>query len=850
MLSISRITVENASGACITDNPKPRFGFTLRGDARGAALTRAEITVNGWTWTGADQIAVVYGGPALQPFTAYTVEVRATVTGGETAVSSRTFETGRMGTPWTGQWISDPAYTFTEKKVSPVPMRFRRRFGAAKKVASARILATAMGIYELQLNGQKVGDRYFAPGFTSYKTSLMYQTYDVTDLLRADNVLTADVAGGWAVGSFVFTRVNRVSADRQALLAEIRIAYEDGSEEIIGTDGSWEVTEDGPFRMADIYDGETYDAGVDEAKIAWRSAAPETLRVAPELLADYGAPVRAHEVMEPKASRRMPDGSTVYDFGQNFAGVVRLRVNGRKGQKITVRHGEIVDAAGQPNYDILRTAKATAEYTCGSDGWQEYSPRLSYMGFRYAQVWGAEPESVEVSAVALYSDIDRIGSFRCSNELINRLESNILWSSRSNFVDIPTDCPQRDERMGWTGDIAVFAPTACFHFDMIRFLNKWLRDVRAEQLPSGGLPNTVPVQGYGFPATMPEMAVAFWGDACVMVPWAMYQASGDLDILRDNYEMMKKYVRACRFWAGFGLGKGRYIWQMPGVFSFGDWLASDSPKMSQWQARNKWTGTASLRNTSAITARVARLLGKDDEAERFADLSAKVADAYRSVFTDGSGKLKNEFQTGYVLPIHFGIFEGDEKRRAAENLARMVKENDYCIATGFPGTPYILFALADNGQEETAFRMLTNTKCPSWLYEVRVGGTTIWERWNGLDENGFPLKVEDGTDNMISYNHYASGAVGDFLYRRVAGLEATSPAYRTFRVKPVPGGGITSAAAEVDTPYGVAGSDWKLEGGTFTITVKVPIGTDCELVLPSGETKKLASGTHTASCAV
>lgn len=847
MLTIKKITVENTADVCVTDNPRPQFGISLYSDAQDAAVTRVSVRVGNWETSSVDQLTMVYNGPALKPFTAYEVKVTAALSNGETAEASRTFATGRMDTPWQGQWISDAAYSFTEKKVSPKPMTFRRSFGVKKQVVSAQVLATAMGIYEMKLNGKKVGDRYFAPGFTSYKSYLMYQAYDVTDLLQSSNELIADVAGGWAVGSFVFTRVNRVTADRQALLAEIRLTYADGSVEVIGTDSSWEVTEEGPFRMADIYDGETYDATVSYDKLTWRKAAAEKLRVQPQLLADYSVPVKAHETMRPVSSKTMADGSIVYDFGQNFAGVVALKLTGKKGQKITVRHGEIVDADGQPNYDILRSAKATAEYIC-RDGEQTYSPTLSYMGFRYVQIWGIGAKDVEVSAYALYSDIERIGSFKCSNELINKLESNIIWSSKSNFVDIPTDCPQRDERMGWTGDIAVFSPVACFHYDMERFLNKWLKDVRAEQLPTGGLPNTVPVQGYGFPATMPEMAIAFWGDACVMVPWAMYQATGDLDILRDNYEMMKKYVKACRFWAGFGLGKGRYIWQMPGVFSFGDWLAPDSPKMEQWQARNKWTGTASLRNTSALTARVAKLLGKEDEAKKYADLSAKVADAYRSLLTDGNGKLKTEFQTGYVLPIYFDIFEGEEKRKAAENLARLVKDNDYCIATGFPGTPYILFALADNGQEETAFRMLTNTKCPSWLYEVRVGGTTIWERWNGLNEQGLPLKVEDGTDNMISYNHYASGAVGDFLYRRVAGLEATSPAYRSFRVKPLIGGGITSASACVETPYGEASVDWKLENGSFAVTVHVPLGANCELVLPSGETRKLAGGVHTASC--
>ena len=850
MLKISRLSVENADSYIVTDAAKPRFGYAVESDGQNVTVKKAVLRVGKWSCETTDQLAIPYEGPALQPYTVYRAGLTVTASTGETATRDLVFETGKLGDAWQAQWISDPAYTFTEKLVSPKPMTFRKRFAAGKKVASARLYATAMGIYELKLNGKKVGDEYFAPGFTSYKTTLLYQTYDVTDMLAAENELIADVAGGWAVGAFVFTRKNRVTADRQALLAELRVTYEDGTSEIIGTDPTWEVCTDGPYRMVDLYDGETYDATVTYDALPWHAAAVETLKISPKLIAFDGEPVRAHEVMKPVKSWPMPDGSTVYDFGQNFAGVVSLDIDGKKGQKITVRHAEIVDAEGQPNYAILRSAKATAEYTCGTDGKQHYSPTMSYMGFRYIQVWGIEPEKLEVAALALYSDITSIGRFECSNELINRLESNIIWSSRSNFIDIPTDCPQRDERMGWTGDICVFAPTACFHYDMSRFLNKWLRDVVNEQLPSGGIPNTVPIQGYGFPATMPAMAVAFWGDACVMVPWALYQATGDRQVLRSNYDMMKKYIKACRFWAGFGVGKGRYIWQLPGVLTFGDWLAPDSPKMSQWQARNKWTGTASLKNTSALVSKIAGILGEKEDEKKYADLSAKVADAYRSLLTDGNGKLKTEFQTGYVLPIHMGIFEGEEKKKAAENLARLVKDADYCIATGFPGTPYILFALADNGQEETAFRMLTNTKCPSWLYEVRVGGTTIWERWNGLGEDGLPLKVTDGTDNMISYNHYASGAVGDFLYRRVAGLEAVEPAYRRFRVKPLIGGGITSASASVETPYGEAASDWKLADGTFTVNVKVPVGTECTVVLPDGTEQTYGSGEYTASCAV
>ena len=847
MLKISRLTVEHLAEGCVTDRPDPEVSFRLMSDRKNVTLKQARISVNGWSVKTDSQILIPYRGNKLQPFTEYQVRVEAEDNTGEKAQAETVFETGRMETPWKAEWITDGEYSFTDKKVSPVPMMFRKKFKCIRKVKEAKIYASALGIYELIVNGKKAGDRYFAPGFTSYRHEMQYQVYDVTDMLSGDNTLTAVVSGGWAVGSFVFTRVNRHDADRQAFLAELRITYEDGMQEVIGTDDSWEVTEDGPYRMADIYDGETYDASVDVEKIPWRKAAPEKLRFVPDLRADYSSPVRAREEMHPVSRTKLADGTLIYDFGQNFAGVIKLKIQGKKGQVITVRHAEILNKDGSLNVEFLRTAKATAAYTC-RDGQQEYSPRFTYMGFRYASVSGISEENIEVSALALYSDIEKIGGFTCSDEMLNRLQKNIIWSSRSNFVEIPTDCPQRDERMGWTGDIAVFAPTACFNFDISRFIKKWLIDVRAEQLPTGGIPNTVPAQGYGFPATMPAMAVDWWGDACVLVPWAQYMAQGDIQVLKDMYPVMKKYVKACRFWAGFGVGKHRYIWNTPSVLHFGDWVAPDVPKMSQWQKRSKWTATASLYNTSRITAMTADILGEKEDAEYFKKLSDKVADAYVSVFTDGKGKMKEEFQTAYVLPLWFKMFPEDAQKKAAENLAQLAGRSDYCIGTGFPGTPYILFALADNGQEETAFKMLMNTKCPSWLYEVKSGATTIWERWDGLDENGECPISDDGTDMMISYNHYASGAVGAFLYERIAGIQAIEPGYRTFRIRPLAGGGITSARGSTDSPYGKIVSDWKIEEGIFSLDIEVPAGTKCAVTLPDRTTSEYGSGNWHLSC--
>ena len=851
MLRITDFTCEHLQEGCVTDRPHPRFSFAAESGRQGAVLRSAAIRVAGCEFAAGGQIDVPYAGEPLRPFTRYTAELSAEDDAGETASARLTFETGRMGAPWAAQWITDGSYRFTEKKTSPVPLTFRRVFACKGQVESARIYATALGIYELQLNGEKVGDEFFAPGFTSYKNNLQYQVYDVTAQLQKNNALTAVVAGGWAVGAFVMNRKNRITAPRQAFLAEIRIRYADGSEEVFGTDTSWQVTREGNVRFAEFYDGETYDATVDLDKAHWHAAAVERVKIHPSIEAACGAPVRAHEVFAPVAVTRTAAGEVIYDMGQNFAGVVRLHIEGAEaGQQIVVRHAEILTESGELNTAFLRTAKCTATYICRA-GAQVYMPRMTYMGFRYVGIRGIAADRVRVEGVALYSDMEKRGSFTCSDERINQLQSNLVWSGKSNFVDIPTDCPQRDERMGWTGDIALFASTACYNFDARRFLEKWLKDVKAEQTRHGGIPNTVPVQGYGFPLTMPKKAIAFWGDACIFVPWAMYLAYGDTDILAAMYPTMQRYIKACKFWAGFlSCGKNKYIWNDIPAMQFGDWVAPDVPNMGQWQARCKWTGTAALCRSSALLANIACLLGKAEDAAYYKDLSEKVADAYCSVLTDGHGKLLEEFQTAYVLPLHFGMFPESVRAQAAQNLAALIKKNDYCIGTGFPGTPYILFALADNGHADTAFKMLTNTKCPSWLYEVKVGATTIWERWDALDEQGRCTIGEDGTGGMISFNHYAFGAVGDFLYRRVAGIEPLEGGYKRFAVKPLVGGGITSAKAALVSPYGKIESSWQAEGGKFTLHAKVPMGTVCELTLPNGETKSLASGSYEFTCAL
>ena len=851
MLTIQNFRVEHLTSGCVTDERRPRFSFALESDRqqfvaaeewKGVSLKSAVLTVNGETIPTTEMICVPYRGKPLLPFTEYTVHLSAEDTAGERAESELKFETGRMNAPWRGRWISDPSYRFTEKKVSPKPMTFLKKIRPEKPVRSAKLYATALGVFELELNGRKVGEDYFMPGFTSYKHNMQYATYDVSDQLCDNNELIAVVAGGWAVGAFTYKRTNRSFANRQAFLCELRIRYEDGTSEIIGTDESWLVSEEGKYRAAEFYDGEVFDATVDYHTVNWKRAAIERVKFAPVLKAQYSAPVRAHETFEPVKITERENGEIIYDFGQNFAGVIRAELNAVRGQKIVFRHSEIL-MDGALYTEPLRSAKAEATYIA-TDGAQTYSPRLTYMGFRYVSVTGIARENIRLTAAALFSDMPAIGTFTCSDERLNRLQKNIEWSTKSNFVDIPTDCPQRDERMGWTGDIAVFARTAAFNFDTARFLEKWLKDVKSEQKRTGGIPMIVPWVRVPMQLEIEfTMAVDFWGDSCVLVPWAEYLARGDLGILRKMYPVMKKYNRACRFWAElFSFGKRRRIWKL--LHHYGDWCAPDLG-LWDWMRRGKWTATAALANSSAIIAKIANLLGKKEDAAYYANLSCETAKAYRAVFTDGKGKLKKEFQTAYVLPLYFQMFPAGEREAAADHLARLVRENGYRIATGFPGTPYILFALADHGHAEEAFRMLLNEECPSWLYEVKAGATTVWERWDALRADGTcNTGKEDGTGGMVSFNHYAFGAVGDFFYRRIAGIEATAGGYREFTVAPLIGGNLTHAAASTRSPYGEIGSAWKLENGEFTIRVKVPVGTRCTLRMPFGGERILGSGEY------
>ncbi len=840
---VRSVQVENSPQHIVTDVKQPHISFIVDSKQQDDAIESAIVRVNGQAFPVHDVLNFRLQMP-LAPLTQYRADVLVTMQSGEKGSGSAVFMTGKLDSPWQADWISHPTCR-VPKKGSPKPIGFRHTFACRKQIQSAYLLSTALGIYTFNINNRTVQNDYFTPGFTSYKNQLQYQAYDVSQLLGAQNEINFTVAGGWACGLFTYHRVNAITCDRQYLLAELHIEYEDGTKQVICTDKSWLATADTPVRAAEWYDGEVYDAAFDSSTAVYVPVSVQRPPVQPKLLAHYGERVQVSRVFEPVCVQKAPSGEYIYDFGQNFAGVIHAKINGKKGQKIRFRHAEVL-VDGELFTKALRSAKAELHYTC-TDGEQTYSPQFTFMGFRYVGVSGIDPDALTLQAFVLTSCCNNeIGSFSCSDERLNRLYENIYYSALSNFIDIPTDCPQRDERMGWTGDIALFASTACRMFDMSRFFDKWLLDLKAEQGRGGGFPMVIPQQG----SKMPVLATSCWGDACILVPWALYMATGSKDILSRQYASMVKFLDAAKFWASLTspTKNGKNIWRYP--FHYGDWCAPGEANW-QWLMKGQWIATAFYANSCFLVSQIAEILGKKQDARYYRKKAEEISESYRKVFTDGNGTLKKEFQTAYVLPLAFGMTKEKETANMAKNLVRLIEENGNCLQTGFPGTPYILFALADNGYADKAYELLLQEKCPSWLYEVKAGATTIWERWDALRPDGTVNtgKKDDKDGGMVSFNHYAYGAVGDFLYRRVAGLESTSGGYRTFRAAPVVGGNLRFAKAAINTPFGKASCEWTHENGIFTMTVTVPVGTTCEAILPDGTKTMLTSGPHTLQCA-
>ncbi|GII76998.1 alpha-L-rhamnosidase [Sphaerisporangium rufum] len=735
-----------------------------------------------------------------------------------------------------GDWSA--AFITPERPADSAPL-LRHEFAIDRRVVSARLYASALGLYELELNGRRVADHTFTPGWTSYPHRLRYQTFDVTRTLRRGrNALGGWLADGWYRGRLGFGGGTRnIYGDTIALLAQLEIVHDGGGTTRVVTGTGWRAAP-GPVRSAEIYDGEHHDARLEPAgwsEPGFDDAAWRPVRTVPRdlatLVAPTGPPVRCTQELSPVADLLAPSGRTIVDFGQNLAGRLRVTVTGPAGSRVRLRHAEVLQD-GELCVHPLRTAKATDEYVLGDGGEQVWEPRFTYHGFRYAEIDG-DADVTGMAARVYHTDMRRIGAFHCSDPLVERLHENVVWSMRGNFVDVPTDCPQRDERLGWTGDLQIFLPAAAYLYDCAGMLRSWLRDLSAEQFPDGTVPlftPLVPVRGWSTPRP-----AAAWGDAAVLVPWELYRRFGDAGVLRDQYAGARAWVDRVAALAGED-----HLWTSDG--QLGDWLDPSAPPDDPAAAKADphLVATAYHARSAAVLARIAAVLGRHEDHARYDALARAVAAAFRRRWMRPSGLLSDDAQTSYALALRFGLISGDERRdRAGRRLAELVGENGHRIATGFVGTPVICDALTDTGHLDTAYALLTQRRCPSWLYPVTAGATTIWERWDGVLPGG-----RVNTSKTTSFNHYALGAVADWLHRTVAGLAPAEPGYRRLLVRPRPGGGLTHAATSHETPYGRAAVSWRRDGVTMTVEVEVPPGTTATVELPESPRVSVGSGHH------
>jgi len=747
---------------------------------------------------------------------------------------------------WTAQFIT-PDWDEDTSQPQPCPL-LRHEFTVRSGVRRARLYVTCLGGYEMQINAATVGDHVLAPGWTSYDHRLRYQTFDVTDLIvEGSNAVGAILGDGWYRGRLGVRGGRRnIYGDRLALLAQLEIEYKDGTAERIVTDESWRAAP-GPILASDIYDGEIYDARLERE--GWSAAGYDDsdwtgVRLVARDLATLGAPsappMRRTELIAPVTIATSPSGRIILDFGQNLVGRLRLTVQGPAGRAITLRHAEVL-ADGELCTRPLRYAKATDRYVLRGDGPETWEPRFTFHGFRYAEVdgWPGELPAAgnspagTIQAVVCHSDMERTGWFECSEPLVNRLHENVVWSMRGNFLDIPTDCPQRDERLGWTGDLQVFSPTACFLYDAAGFLQSWLADLAVEAQAAGG---TVPVLvPYILP--QPVWPAAAWGDAATIVPWVVYQHYGDVGILADQFASMAAWVDVVARAAG-----PTRLWEGGG--QFGDWLDPKAPPDKPGEVRTApyVVATAYFARSAELVAQAAGVLGRTADESRYRTLAAEVRAAFAAEYVTPAGRVVSDAATAYALALQFALLPtAAQRQRAGQRLAELVRAEGYRISTGFVGTPLICDALCDAGEVTTAYRLLLQTECPSWLYPVTMGATTIWERWDSLLPDG---SVNPG--QMTSFNHYAFGAVADWLHHTVAGLAPAAPGYRRILIRPIPGGSLTWARARHRTPYGLAGCSWRIEEGSITVEVEIPPNTSAEVHLPgqSGDPLLVGSGRH------
>lgn len=850
-LSTYDLTFEHRINPVGTDILQPRLSWKLKGTGNNIMQTAYSLRVavdpkfsaSKIIWQSGkvasdESVLVSYKGPDLKACQRYYWQVRVWDNKGRVSKWSEVafWETGLLNPGnWKAKWIEIEGDT---NRYSPSP-HFRKEFVIEKSIAKAVVYVTAHGFYELHLNGKKVGDQVLTPGWTSYGKRIQYQVYNVTgQLQKGKNAIGAVLGDGWYRGTLAWGNNWAIYGKRLSLLMQMKITYTDGTESFILTDESWKSNNDGAIRMNDIYNGETYDAtkkftgwdlpGYEDSK--WGVVRIGNYRN--NIIASEGALIKKIQEIKPVKVFRSPKGSLLVDMGQNMVGWIRLRVSGNKGTVVTIRHAEVLDKYGEFYTENLRVAKCQLTYTLSGSGEEVYEPRFTFMGFRYLEVTGfpGELTTDNITGVVVHSDMQVTGSYESSNPLLNQLQHNIQWGQKGNFVDVPTDCPQRDERLGWTGDAQAFSRTAAFNFNVAAFFTKWLKDVALDQRPGGEVPDVIPdvINKQDAKTVSPS---AGWGDVAVIVPWTMYQVYGDKEFLENQYPSMKAWVEYIRKKAG-----DTYLWK--GGSKYGDWLFYHPPVNNHTEpdgfTEYDFISTAFFAYSTSILAKSAKELGKTEDEIFYTDLFSKIKNVFNKEYVTPAGRVGTNSQTSYVLALMFNLLPDDLQPNAAKFLVDDIKSRSNHLSTGFLGTPFLCHVLTQNGYTDVAYDLLLQESYPSWLYPVRMGATTIWERWDGQKTDS---TFQDA--GMNSFNHYAYGAIGDWMYRVSAGIETKTPGYRNLLIQPKVTEKMNLSKASFESAYGKVVSGWERSDGKVHYSIEIPANEDATIVLPADSAEKV-----------
>lgn len=845
-LALYDLTCEYKKDPIGIDVQSPRLSWKIKSSLRDTkqeayeiSITENNISKNAVWKSGkiisGQNILIPYSGSPLKPNTVYNWRVRVWDKKGNVSSwsATATFETGMMSGAWNAKWI-EPEKIFSAKESLP-PVYTRKAFKVSKKVIKARYYATARGLYEMYINGSKVSDAVLTPGWTSYNNRLQYQTYDVTTLLKTgDNAVGAILGEGWYRGELAWGGNRNLYGQKLGLLAELHIWYNDGTKEIINTDGTWKANSDGPIIFSGIYDGEIYDArkewqgwnasGFNDSDWWGVSISDKQQQT---LVSQEGPLVKRIDTIKPLRIFKTPKGETVLDMGQNMVGWIRLKLNGNKGDVVKLYHAEILDKSGNFYIENLRSAKQQIQYTLKGEGTEIFEPHFTFQGFRFVKVEGIAGEitSDQIAGIVLHSEMKPTSNFETSSKEINQLQHNIIWGHKGNFVDVPTDCPQRDERLGWTGDAQAFVSTAAFNMDIAPFFTKWMKDIAADQFQNGGVPFVVP------DVLRNNETSAGWGDVSVIAPWTIYLMYGDKQVLQQQYASMKKYVEYIRMKSGDSM-----IWKGGSVF--GDWLyyhpGIHDHTTADGHTDRDYISTAFYAYSTSLLSKAAEVLGKKDDAEFYQKLFNKIKGAFIKDYVTSTGRIYSGSQTSYVLALKFNLLPDHLIAAAADYLVQDIRSRGNHLSTGFLGTPYLCQVLTQTGHNDVAYDLLFQRSYPSWLYPVSMGATTIWERWDGMRPDSTFQDV-----GMNSFNHYAYGAIGDWMYQNAAGIQPdlNEPGYHHFILKPQPGGEFSFVKASHETMYGTILSDWKIDGSKFTYKISIPANTSAAVFLPGAAGK-------------